>query len=372
MISHLIPPEILLRVFKQLDSKEVVNVMRVRKEWSEIIDEHKALWRRLILPEPKQDGWNASIVELFNRKSDKKLTEVFAMVDLASEQRFIEALEESKKSLRSLFLIQDSNMSQLEECYSKLPYLKYFRVVNLSWRSSTVLVLPELKPVQDDHDSVRLEVFWGHDFMDLTKSGPNILVNVKSLQITHWLDVEDWRSLLEKSCCNLRDLQMVMFGTNEEGYSPMEFPNLQVLDLQFANNSAEFPSWMIIPSSATLVIRRERLLSRLPSISRLWLSDLSLMHGLTKELPQLTELRFQPELNRGPLRDYPMGTFISILSERKANAEAEMEVNGEKFIHLKKLVLPSKMIEDHSSQLSGLVGEVVGLETVSQVIGVVI
>lgn len=311
-------------------------------------------------------------MKLFNRKSDKKLTEVFAMVNLASEQRFIEALEESKKSLRSLFLIQDSNMSQLEGCHSKLPYLKYFRVVSLSWRSSTVLVLPELNPVQDDDEFVHLEVFWGHYFKDLTKSGPSILVNVKSLQITHWLDVEDWRSLLENSCPNLKDLRMVMFGQNREEYSPMEFPNLQALDITFAtNNSAEFPSWMIIPSSATLVIRRERI-SHLPSISRLWLSNLRFISGLENQIPGLEELRFQPELDSTPPEDFPMESLISMLSERKANAEAGMEVNGEKFIHLKELVLPSKLIEDHSSQLSGLVGEVVGLETISQVIEVVI
>lgn len=70
--------ELLLPIFKCLDSREMVNVMRVRKKWLEIIDENAALWRILILPEPIRDKANGMGVGI-HRSSSCSIGKVIAV-----------------------------------------------------------------------------------------------------------------------------------------------------------------------------------------------------------------------------------------------------------------------------------------------------
>lgn len=49
-----VSPDLLLTIFKKLNSKEMVSVMRVERKWLQVIDEHKALWRELVLPTKDQ------------------------------------------------------------------------------------------------------------------------------------------------------------------------------------------------------------------------------------------------------------------------------------------------------------------------------
>lgn len=105
-----LPSEILLPVFKQLTSIEMVIVLRVCKARYEVIDENKALWRRLVLPK-REPGWDSSIAELFDRKSCSSLQEISMQVmwklkdDSKEMELLMEALERSQETLQVVQLL---------------------------------------------------------------------------------------------------------------------------------------------------------------------------------------------------------------------------------------------------------------------------
>lgn len=88
-----LPPEILLPIFKTLDSREMVCMMRVSKSWLEVIEENQSLWRRLILPKKEKEDeeeneWEPSVLELWDQKTSSSLQEVSIHVQL--EQKDLE------------------------------------------------------------------------------------------------------------------------------------------------------------------------------------------------------------------------------------------------------------------------------------------
>ena len=96
--------DLLLAVFKNLDSQQMVKVVRVKKEWLEIIEENSSMWRKLILP--KRDlGWGLQALRVFDEKSGSKLTEISIDLSLKRSEKvdeLVEIVERSRETLKSL------------------------------------------------------------------------------------------------------------------------------------------------------------------------------------------------------------------------------------------------------------------------------
>lgn len=110
-----LPSEVLLTIFKQFNSLEMVKILGVCKDWLEIIDDNRTLWKRLELPKRDLDGgWPAlPALELFSNKTRGIFQEVSMEVDLKYEEMdpFIKTLERSKKTLRKLSILHPCLLS---------------------------------------------------------------------------------------------------------------------------------------------------------------------------------------------------------------------------------------------------------------------
>ncbi|MCO5556954.1 hypothetical protein L7F22_010509 [Adiantum nelumboides] len=99
--------DVLLSIFNNIDSIQVVSVKRVNKKWSEIIDDSKSLYRVLILP-TKEKGWDLKPLELFDKKSQSSLKQVSMEFDgKETREAVFEILDRSKATLHTLQITGD-------------------------------------------------------------------------------------------------------------------------------------------------------------------------------------------------------------------------------------------------------------------------
>ena len=71
-----LPSEMLLEVFKRLNCQQMVKTRRVWKEWGNIINQNRSLWRRLILTEEKDCSELEEILRYTSGKNQDSMTEV--------------------------------------------------------------------------------------------------------------------------------------------------------------------------------------------------------------------------------------------------------------------------------------------------------
>lgn len=334
--------------------------MRVCKEWFEVIEEHKSMWRRVRLPK-RELGWNTSHLELFDRKSQSSLVEVSMDVNLTyepSNDLFMETLEKSKGTLRTIHFTTSKNyydVQDLSDLSWRLPSITDFRVTK-SDLEQVILIMPEVQ--------TNLKVLWIGWSPVLFRSHLFLLGNLSSLNLDFWINGDNdssVRQILETPSATLKHLKLSFVDVQE--FPPLDFPILQVLQIQYRNGLGQpgYPSWLRIPTSSTLIIHGEIPTSvELPSISKLRV-DHSLS-CLANRSPLLTELRIMKKVGYGSFYG-----LIKTLRQRKSNADTFKEVDGVRMIPLRCLVVELGR-HDPVQELKRLVDTIVDPKTVSKFI----
>lgn len=352
--------------------------MRVRKEWLEIIDEHKALWRRLVLPKPKPKGgwdlggWAPSIVEMFDRKSNSSLKEVSMQTQLKSDEAksMVRVLEKSKQNLRSLRIKEDNYIMRINlmELSWALPKLVECRIVGAYGDEDKVDVVPKnLEQIEAEDQSRILRILWCPYPRLLQESFPELLANLVSLGLESSLTSERLRNLIEPSSKTLKHLRCrIKVDYDDHLLSPVEFPNFEAMEIRYNEvEDSEFPPWIRVgPSLSTLICNHE-LYSSLPSVLTLSIDQLKFINQLEDKCPDLVELRVEAQRPVRRLIPKNVHEMLWMLEQRKRNAEAGMEIEGVKMVQLKRLLIDFSEWDqlDVVIKLKELVEEVADLST---------
>lgn len=332
------PSEILLPIFKKLNSVEMLTAMRVRKDWMTLIDDHSSLWRHLILPD-KWGGWDPEIVELFDRKSQSTLKEVVMKLNVSSLRRWnpasldnhplITLLERSKTTLQTVIL--NSSDRHFNMCLSGLPW-KIPNLVDCRIYQDTLGLRPVcLVKTSITTTTSSLKILWIGSPRLLLKPKRAFLDHLVSLKVRESLWSKKWRKILEVPSETLKHLS-ISIGDDDQEEATLKFPKLELTEIQPLHR---FPSWMEIPRPSTIILR-EGPLRVLPAISSIWFIG-GLFKGSETALPYLEELRinFGGEWSFG---DESLFRSLSLtLLERKRNVNDGMEIDGVRFLHLKRL-----------------------------------
>ncbi|MCO5553478.1 hypothetical protein L7F22_006999 [Adiantum nelumboides] len=281
---NVLPSESLLNVFQQLDSDQMVRLNRVCKGWYEVIEENKMLWRRLVLDQDKKEGWNSSLIKLFDRKCGSRLKEVSIKVKF-DQQTDVPLLDGSSKRTKRLFYrfgfihLPKPNLSELS---LTLPHLVQCRIGDV--KSETVHLI-ERENLEEHSQAVgnssNLRVLWIDNAALFQKVGSS--ENLVSLWIEGLWDSSQWRGCLEKSQ-NLKHLRIKLRQSPIDSLvAPIHLHQLEVLELFLL--STEYPSWLIIPSTSTIILHSYQIPQGLPSISKLWIAEFD---DLVDEAPEET------------------------------------------------------------------------------------
>lgn len=367
---HRLSPELLLNVFKRLDSKEMVNIVRVSKDWLKIIDENKSLWRRLVLPE-RQSRWNTSIVELFHRKSCSSLQEINMQINFFDSQieEFSSLLKKSENTLHTLYLKGGTHAAiALSELCWRLPKLtKCIIVDSKKGHPSPVKFVKPRFPNADGQIQDGLRVLWTVTTSSIERAiseDPCRLDQLVSLKLQDRIECFRLEALLRQSSKTLKHLSCRL-RSREPMPPTLNLPLLEILELQ--HDETSFPSWLRIPYPCTLIFREPRKLFRdLPPISKLWVRDLRKIRKLATECPNLIELRVDT-FDFNVLKHEQRDSLILLLRERKEKVDAGTIFKGLTMTHLIRLVFPVRFLsQSQLSQLKDLVEEVVDLESVDR------
>lgn len=366
----------------------MVQVMTICREWLEIIDGNKSLWRGLILPE-KQGVWRPykpSVVELFDRKSGSTLKEVEMQIDLKSREEvdtFHELLQKSKESLRTLYLKgPNPNIDALLSHSSwMLPNLSDCRINDgRSFVTLTEIKGMEGNPKTKDSDNFKssaneLRLLWiNNEFAleEVLEQAPHRCSRLVSLSLQARIKPLAIVPILQGSSQTLKHLAINLNHHGGEAQQPamtFQFPLLQVLEIELW--LLIFPSWISIPPTCTVISRSQHVITDLPPTSNLWLDSLQHVEDLAiSRNPNLVGMRIIT-FDTLFLRKKAIDEFNLMLRERKDNVEAGMEIEGVKMVHLKRLVFPFKHLNQYQLlQLRELVDEVVELTSAERIIEV--
>lgn len=372
---NVIPTEVLSNCFERLNSQELVSITRVSKDWSEIINESKYHWQKLTLPE-KQGGWDLKSLQLFDRKSESKLQQVSMNPKFNSEtewKAFGELLKKSKETLLVLYLKVEDPQAKfyLEELSFQLPLLVDCRISGWGDRGDRVRIIGSLenkikKGSSKPRNSRDLRILWVPiGFSHLKQS--DLLVNLVSLKLEIIRDYSQLRKCLQKCSQGLKHLDFsIPFVFGSPQYEPQELPRLQVLEIG-CTPTLRYPSWLRIPSSATLIITGD-LPPSLPSVSRLWLRFNEGFQNLPTISAELEEFRFEDNYLGFPGR---IEALSSALTQRKSNASAGMEIEGIKMTPLKTLLIDCEGLSQlQLEEMKKVAENVVDVKRASTFIGV--
>lgn len=333
-----------------------------------------------------------STVELFDRKSQSSLEEVSmdgSELDRYDSDRLVVILSRSEKTLRIL------NLSSLYLDAARMPRLVDCRLLYPGSINKIRLTPPLID------GSNHYKVLWiSTNCKPLFESHLHLLDNLVSLKVEVWKQGSEWRSILDKPSRTLKHLTInVQTDYSETEISHLVFPALQVLEIE--SQDYRFPSWFRISHSPFTLINNSKLLSNLPSISTLWVDDLTCIDHITDHCPELMILRanvkgpsrekrearkpsslpirakFRPRNQFGQKyapRQPPQDPGVSLnqaLEERKGSVKNGMEVDGIKMKQIKALIVPFEALDDEELEgLSGLVEEVIDLKTSSRFVEV--
>lgn len=372
--SESFPAEVLLRVFRNLDSKDMVLVSRTNHQWLEIINEHRTLWRRLVLDLDKTGG-QCSILELFDRKSDHSLREV-SIQSIGEDQESVisDILLRSRQTLSSLRLDVGDPYGRLSESTRALSDLS-FRLSNL-----VEFKLFEVEPTRgsfgrpnvrvriqnEDQVAPKLRVLWIWKCDELFTNHLGLLRNLTSLVLyQHLENLEMWR-VLEGPAHSLKHLDIQIHEFDEDQELPtLNFLNLEVLELM---SYGYYPNWLSIPSTSTFISKQYHVPRCLPSINELWVDSLMKWEeNLAGKCPILNTLRLS--FDKKVIAQ--IKRILPLLKKRIQNVEEGLEVDGVAMVRIERLIVPLRFLKaELISELRELVDQVVDLQTVPRLIDV--
>lgn len=290
-----LPPDVLLSIFKKLESNEMLQVRTVCREWLELIDEHKSLWRRLDLmsqeeippdqpfnkqlseemdwggedydedqdpdyveedetedeeldedyedqseeedEEAEREVKKISVLELFDSKSGSSLQKVSMFIDLEERkaEHFIQLLEKNKNTLQFLHLLTlRTSWATIPESFSDLLWKLPNLVECVLMSSSNVKinwVEDKEKSASQPKSSSSLKLLWIPIGDSLFKSHLHLLDNLVSLKIGSHIEMHECRRLLEVPSQSLKHLDLVI-SFDGDYYTPPIIAKLELPKLE--------------------------------------------------------------------------------------------------------------------------------------------
>lgn len=318
------------------------------------------LWRRLVLDQDKKEGWNSSLIKLFDRKCGSRLKEVSIKVKFDQQTdvtEFRRIIEKNKETLLSVWIHSPTETKYLSELSLTLPHLVQCRIGDV--KSETVHLI-ERENLEEHSQAVgnssNLRVLWIDNAALFQKVGS--FENLVSLWIEGLWDSSQWRGCLEKSQ-NLKHLRIKLRQSPIDSLvAPIHLHQLEVLELFLL--STEYPSWLIIPSTSTIILHSYQIPQGLPSISKLWIAGLKHIDRLATKCPQLEDLRLDILFRREKFDD-----VLKMLVQRKKNVEAGMRVDGIRMENIKRVILRTKALKTgFVKETKELVEKVINFEKV--------
>jgi len=351
-INDILPSEILVSAFKRLNSKQVVQVREVCKEWQKLVDENRMFWRILVLSIETFEGAQA-VMDQFDEKSGSTMEGVELEINrlIWQTQGLIHSLQNSRASLSTVVikvpLPGGIGESLAETLLLTLPNLADFRVGNLNLRRCQLLRVTRADPE-------KLQVLWIPSFPNLPNQRP-LFQTLTSLRISRIYHHSEWREILALCSKTLKHLDIgLKSGRLDEIIFPLEFSLLEVFEIRLGEEN--FPTWMVVPQSLKLFDPSNS--AGLPSISILWIYSFNDWEELSNRCPCLQIFRLDSFYSGD------MFKLVNLLSTRRDNVDHGLEIERVKMEPLRKLVIPFKVFsQSELEQLRGLVGEVVDAAT---------
>lgn len=163
-----LPAEVLLEFFKLLDSREMVRSRRVWKEWLNVINSNKTLWRHFKIKLNKWTAWkDGSVLQLFDVKSQSTLIGFHAKVgSVDSDQRseILGILLESTETLQNVYIQvytdEDDAVEELSEAFHNFQAVDY-RILYDGYDADPVVPIKKITRVKDDSiEAQGLQILW--------------------------------------------------------------------------------------------------------------------------------------------------------------------------------------------------------------------
>lgn len=273
-------PEILLDIFLNLASHQTVTLRSVCKEFLEVIDNNKSLWRVLEWKQQEEEC-PVQALEMFDEKSASTLREVsIFQAQGEPDDRFIEILDRSKNSLTILsFTIRFLTIAfrlKMIELASNCQHLEsmvlwYSDEDSLSLLPKTCLARSSRQSCLGTERSRNLQVLW---CFNLAKewNGKLDVSSLVSFADKAYYNSLQIRSFIIKFSSTLTHL----FISSDNGITTpsLSCPSLRILEGRFFYG---FPSWLAAPNLQIVIASSvgETFVQGLPiSVQELWLLSL--------------------------------------------------------------------------------------------------
>lgn len=363
-ITEQLAGDILLNVFKRLDSKEMVSICRVSRQWLQIIHSHSHLWRSLVLPKGPEDV-QLSALKLFDGKSKSTLREVSIESEETEEaEQIVEALQRSEQSLKFLNLDVGKVTKEMEVALSDVP-IRFHNLVEFQLFGTSNYTLPCVKMVRGEELQAAalppLRVLWIWRSEEMFSNNLQLFTNLSSFAVQQPKEALEWWNLLARPAQTLKHLSICIHDEQQD-LAPLNFPNLQVLELLLYES---YPSWMLIPSTSTYINKQYRIAPNLPSITELWASSTLKWENVSERCPVLTTLRMELDTKVAA----QVNRLLPFIKKRRENVG--LEVDGVGMVPMERLIVPFKGLKSTLlSQLREFVGEVIDLKSTPRLIEV--
>jgi hypothetical protein len=351
-----ISPEILLSIFSNFDSNEVVVFRRVCKHFLDVIDNNKTLWRIFeLIQQEGDDAYPSQAIDLFDEKSGSTLEEVLiqesdinfkSMLRVDTTKHLLTVLDRSKANLKSISIKIyecDKLLDQVLQLSKSLPRLRELvlrqrrMVIRFTSRFQNsdpstrghlrILSLPYLEGVEFGSLLLDSLVSFGHEDMTSIIKLHSIISQFAETVVHLDLGTHDPTSSDPLLCPRLKVVQASLRGSVT---SYFDCPNLQVLVLKW--------------------VRSKEVTGLPPSIEELWLVGKMYFSSndwefLQNSCPRLKILKLGQYFIRpdDDSHNLDISAIVRGLIGRQQMVNNGEEIDGLKMNQLHKLVIPIKL-----------------------------
>lgn len=194
----------------KLGTRDMVRSRRTCRKFFDIVDESQRNWRRLVLPDPLNE-YNPSILDLFDSKSGSTIEEVSLKIKSAhikDSDHFVETLQKSQESLRSIFIDcrEESLQGSLSYSIESFPNLVDLRIVDSVYYQdscSRVQLVRIDKGKEVERKGSALQVYWDINIYNWDHPF-SLFSNLKSLSVQDPVDYLECRDYLVEASQTLK------------------------------------------------------------------------------------------------------------------------------------------------------------------------
>lgn len=412
-MSFLQPPtsrDVSLPIFSLLDSKQLVLCRRTCKDWLDIIDSNKSLWRVLDWVQEDEESPGGAI-DMFSLKSSNSLKSVSILErkrrttngeNPHGQLHLYRTLLLSKSTLESVTLRPLRGTQDLAlEIFVSSPRMKTFKWWPLTGgggmpRSPGELPAIRLVPFSRRvaaHSSgatseSRLTLLWfcSRKILRRLVSEAFKLDSLISFAYPFYVHPQDYHALASKFSKTIVHLQLGLDEDEEEdrheGLQSLVLPNLQILRGYYPKG---VPKWLKCPQLRMILFEHfnQSALDSLP----LSIKEMFLLHrvdfsdddwkSIKQVAPLLRVLKITDTFWKGFVGSYPsdpplsVDALIDVLEERERMVQKGLEIGGIKLVSLQKLIIPIELLDPKQLyRVRELASEVIDVKAHPEVIEV--